>query len=408
MPAEHDVLIVGGGHAGATAAARLRQGGFAGSIAIACDEAGEPYDRPPLSKDYLSGHMTAERLRPRPSAFWAEQRITLLGGRRVVAVDVGRRRVVCENGSAIRYGRLIWAAGGTARRPACAMDRAVPVHTLRNQADADGLRVAFARPGPVLVIGGGFIGLEAAAVLRRQGREVIVLEAADRLLARMSAPTVSAWYEALHRRQGVNVRTGAALTALEQASGGARATLANGEELTASHVIAGVGIVVNVTPLAEAGVILDPVNGGVEVDAFCVSSHTDIQVIGDCASQRSPFAEGARVRIESVHNASEQAAVAAAFLIGQPAPALGVPWFWSNQYDARLQIVGLSAGWDDVVVRGDPGQDSFSVIYLRRGRVAALDCVNATKDFAHGRRLVVDGARLDRARLADDSLPLRL
>lgn len=401
-----DVVIVGGGHAGSAAAVKLRQAGFGGSVAIIGDETVPPYERPPLSKDYLSGALSVERLFSRLESFWDEQRIALLTGRRVTLVEPDRHRALTDDGATVAYGRLVWAAGGSARRLGCPGADGVPIHTLRSLADADSLRQAMARGGDAVVIGGGFIGLEAAAVLRRQGRAVTVLEAADHVLARVSAPVVSDWFATLHRREGVSLLTRSMVRSLSECPAGVRVDL-DGGAIEAAFLVAGVGIVPNIAPLADAGANLDTTSGGVLVDDRCRSSLGDVHVIGDCAAQPSPFAAGATVRLESIHNANEQAGVVAADLTGtEPAPA-GVPWFWSNQFDARLQIVGLSQGWDEIVVRGAPESGSFSVAYMRDGRLAAVDCVNAPKDFAQARRLVLDRTPIDPYRLADAAIPLK-
>jgi 3-phenylpropionate/trans-cinnamate dioxygenase ferredoxin reductase subunit len=377
----YDVLIVGAGHGGAQSAIALRQLRFEGSIAIAGAEPDPPYERPPLSKDYLAGEKGYERILIRPPAFWAERGIDLLPGREVIEVEPEARRVRCADGTAIGYGKLVWAAGGAPRR--------LPQggHVIRSRADADALLAALPGAERIAVIGGGYIGLEAAAVLSRHGKRVVLLEATDRVLARVAGEPLSRFYEAEHRRHGVDIR-------LE----------AGGETVPADLTIVAIGIDPAVEPLREAGA--EGANG-IDVDEYCRTSLPGIYAIGDCAAHVSRFAGGARVRIESVQNAHDQANVAAKSIAGAPEPYDAIPWFWSNQYDLKLQTVGLMHGHDELVVRGDPATRSFSLAYLREGRVIALDCVNSVRDYVQGRKLILDGAAPDRSKLADAAVPLK-
>lgn len=402
---DYDVLIVGGGHGGAQAAIALRQEKFEGSIAIVGDEPELPYERPPLSKEYLSGDKTFDRILIRPEKFWEERAITMLLGQRVTAVDPAGRRVTLADGASIGYGKLIWAAGGDPRRLTCDGHDLAGVHSVRTRAHVDQMMRELDGVEQVVVIGGGYIGLEAAAVLRKFGKQVMLLEALDRVLARVAGEPLSRFYEAEHRAHGVDVRLGAAVNALEGEGGkvtGVR--MADGSVLPAQMVIVGIGIIPSVAPLLEAGA---KGANGVEVDALCRTSLPDVYAIGDCALHANRYAAGAEIRLESVQNANDQAKVVARSIMGVDADYDAVPWFWSNQYDLRLQTVGLSSGFDQTVLRGDPATRAFSLIYLREGRVIALDCVNAVKDYVQGKALVVDGARIDPVRLADASVPLK-
>jgi len=402
---DYDVLIVGGGHGGAQAAIALRQEKFEGSIAIVGDEPELPYERPPLSKEYLSGDKTFDRILIRPEKFWEEREISMLLGQRVTAVDPAAHRVTLADGTSIGYGKLIWAAGGDPRRLTCDGHDLAGVHSVRTRAHVDQMMRELDGVEQVVVIGGGYIGLEAAAVLRKFGKQVTLLEALDRVLARVAGEPLSRFYEAEHRAHGVDVRLGAAVNALEGDGGkvtGVR--MADGSVLPAQMVIVGIGIIPSVAPLLEAGA---KGANGVEVDALCRTSLPDVYAIGDCALHANRYAAGAEIRLESVQNANDQAKVVARSIMGTDADYDAVPWFWSNQYDLRLQTVGLSSGFDQTVLRGDPATRSFSLIYLREGRVIALDCVNAVKDYVQGKALVVDGARIDPARLADASVPLK-
>lgn len=401
----YDVLIVGAGHGGAQAAVMLRQLGFEGSIAMLGDERDPPYERPPLSKEYFSGEKSFERILIRPASFWAERDVTMLLGRRVVSVDAAAHSVTLADGASIGYGKMIWATGGSPRRIPCPGGDLPGVHGVRTREDADAMLAEIENVTDVVVIGGGYIGLEAAAVLSKFGKKVTVLEALDRVLARVAGEPLSRFYEAEHRAHGVDVRLGVSVTALEGENGrvsGVR--LDDRTLLPAQMVIVGIGIVPAVAPLIDAGAAG---NNGVDVDEYCRTSLPDIYAIGDCAAHANDFAGGARIRLESVQNANDQASVAARSIIGEPQPYRAVPWFWSNQYDLRLQTVGLSTGFDQTVIRGDREQRSFSIVYLKDGRVIALDCVNATKDYVQGRALVAGGAVIPVEQLADASVPLK-
>jgi 3-phenylpropionate/trans-cinnamate dioxygenase ferredoxin reductase subunit len=401
-----DVLIVGAGHGGAQAAIALRQNGFSGTLAIVGEEPELPYERPPLSKDYLAGDKAFERILIRPAAFWEERHVTMLLGQRVSAVDPAARLVRTASGEEMGYGKLIWAAGGHPRRLTCPGHDLTGVHSVRTRADVDRMIGELGDTREVVVIGGGYIGLEAAAVLTKLGKKVTILEALDRVLARVAGEPLSRFYEAEHRAHGVDVRLGCTVECIEEANGRATGVrLATGEILPAQIVIVGIGIVPAVEPLLAAGA---EGGNGVAVDPQCRTSLPDIFAIGDCAAHANPFADGATIRLESVQNANDQATlVAKAIVTGEPGEYHSVPWFWSNQYDLRLQTVGLSTGFDDVVVRGDVTARSFSLVYLKQGRVIALDCVNAVKDYVQGRALVVQRLAPDRAALADPATPLK-
>ena len=404
---EHsDIIIVGGGHGGAQAALALRQQGFAGTILLIGRETELPYERPPLSKEYLAGEKEFSRLYIRPPQFWRDKDITLRLGREVGAVDPVGKAVLLDDGSQVGYGTLIWAAGGDPRRLACEGADLAGIHAVRDRADVDRM-IAEIEAGAktVVVIGGGYIGLEAAAVLTKLGLAVTLLEALPRVLARVAGEDLSAFYEAEHRAHGVDLRTDVVVTCIE--GDGARVTgvrLADDSVLFAEMVIVGIGIVPAVAPLLRAGAAG---GNGVEVDELCRTSLPDVYAIGDCAAHSNGFADGAVIRLESVQNANDQATCVARAICGTPQPYGATPWFWSNQYDLKLQTAGLSLGYDRTVVRGDPETRSFSVIYLKEGRVIALDCVNAVKDYVQGRKLVEARVSPDAERLADAGVPLK-
>ncbi len=399
-----DVVIVGGGHGGAQAAIALRQNGFGGSIALIGAEPDPPYERPPLSKDYLAGERPFERMLIRPLAFWQEREVTLMLGRSVTAIDAAAHRVTTDTGERIGYGRLIWAAGGSPRRLACVGHDLVGVHTVRTRADVDRMIDELPEVSRVVVIGGGYIGLEAAAALTRKGKSVVLLEAQDRVLARVAGEALSRFYEAAHRAEGVDVRLGVAVDCLNGDDRITGVRLATGETLPADMAVVGIGIEPSVEPLIAAGA---EGGNGVLVDSGCRTTLPDVYAIGDCALHANAFADGALLRVESVQNANDQATLVAKAIVGQPGTYRATPWFWSNQFDLKLQTVGLSAGHDEAILRGDPATRSFSVVYLKQGRVIALDCVNMTKDYVQGRKLVEAGARPDPEQLADPTVPLK-
>lgn len=404
--ARADVVIVGAGHGGAQAAIALRQNGFEGSILVLGREPELPYERPPLSKEYLARDKTFARILIRPAQFWEEKQVTMKLGREVTKVDPVAKVLTLTDDSSVEYGSLVWAAGGDPRRLSCAGADLSGVHAVRTRADVDVLMGQLdAGAKTAVVIGGGYIGLEAAAVLTKLGVHVTLLEALPRVLARVAGEAISTFYEGEHRAQGVDLRTRVAVECLEgdgKAVTGVR--LVDGSVLPAEIVIAGIGIIPSVGPLLSAGATG---SNGVDVDEFCRTSLPDVYAIGDCAAHANDFAEGAVIRLESVQNANDQATAAAKAICGAGEPYKAMPWFWSNQYDLKLQTVGLSTGHDATVLRGDLATRSFSVIYLKKGKVIALDCVNTVKDYVQGRKLVEARAAIAPETLADAAVPLK-
>lgn len=401
---QFDIVIVGAGHGGAQAAIALRQNKFEGSIAIIGEEPELPYERPPLSKEYFAGEKTFERIMIRPAAFWAERCVDMLLNRRVTAIDPAAKIVTTQDAQTIGYGRLIWATGGRPRTLPLPGGDLPGVQGVRTKADADAMRTTSETADQIVVIGGGYIGLEAAAVLAKAGKQVVVLEALDRVLARVAGEPLSRFYEAEHRTHGVDIRLGVSVAAIEGETHVTGVRLADGELIPAGLVIVGIGIIPAVEPLIAAGADGD---NGVLVDQYCRTSLPDVYAVGDCACHSNSFCDGANLRLESVQNANDQATAVAKAICGDPAPYHAVPWFWSNQYDLKLQTVGLSLGHDEAVIRGEPANRSFSLVYLKQGKVIALDCVNSVKDYVQGRALVVGGALIDPATLADASIPLK-
>ncbi|MFM5923171.1 MAG: NAD(P)/FAD-dependent oxidoreductase, partial [Novosphingobium sp.] len=336
---KYDVIIVGAGQGGAYAAIQLRQLGFDGSIALIGRESEPPYERPPLSKEYMLGDKTWERLLIRPADFWAGKDIDLVLNAEVVQVSPGNNQVHFQDGRLFSYGDLIWATGGDPRRLSCPGAELAGVHAVRTRADADAILGELDGVSRAVIVGGGYIGLEAAAVLRKLGKEVTLIEVLPRVLARVAGEELSSFYEAEHRAHGVDLRTGTGLTEIE---GDGRVTgvrLTNESLVECQLVIVGIGIVPAVGPLIAAGAAG---GNGVDVDDFCRTSLPNVYAIGDCAAHANRFADGAVIRLESVQNANDQATCAARAITGDPQAYGATPWFWSNQYDLKLQTVGLS------------------------------------------------------------------
>lgn len=400
----YDVVIVGAGQGGAYAAIQLRQLGFAGSIALIGRESEPPYERPPLSKEYMLGEKEWERLLIRPGTFWAGKDIDLQLGAEVDTLDPAAHSVTLRDGRTIGYGNLIWAAGGYPRRLSCPGADLPGVYGVRNRSDADAILADLPAVERAVIVGGGYIGLEAAAVLRKLGKQVTVLEVLPRVLARVAGEALSSFYEAEHRAQGVDLRTATGIEAIEGEDRVSAVRLSDGSAVPCQLVIVGIGIVPAVGPLLTAGAAG---GNGIDVDEFCRTSLPGVFAIGDCAAHSNRFADGAVIRLESVQNANDMATCAARAITGDPQPYAATPWFWSNQYDLKLQTVGLSTGHDMAVLRGDPAARSFSVIYLKGGKLIAVDAVNAIKDYVQARKLVEEGAVIAPEDLADVSRPLK-
>ena len=406
-PDHTDIAIVGTGHAGAQAAIALRQAGHTERIVLIGREDIAPYERPPLSKEYLGGEKPFERIMIRPEKFWEDKGIDLLLGRNVTAINPVAHTLALSDGASIGYRKLIWAAGGDPRRLSCPGANLTGVFYVRSRSDADAMREALDRGARrALVIGGGYIGLEAAAVLRKLDCDVTLVETQQRLLARVAGEELSAFFRDEHRAHGVDVRLECGVSEIlgpDGAVSGAR--LETGEEVPCDMVIAGIGIVPAVAPLIAAGAAG---SNGVDVDFCCRTTLDDIYAVGDCAAHANRYADSAVIRLESVQNAHDMANTAARAIMGDKEPYDALPWFWSNQYDLKLQTAGLNIGFDQTVLRGDPAQRRFTVVYLKDGRPIAFDCVNAMKDYVQGRKLLEGGVgKVDPALLADPEIPLK-
>ncbi len=397
------IVIVGGGQAGAQAVFSLRQWGYDGAIALVGDEPCPPYQRPPLSKAFLKGEMPEERLFFKPAAWYADNKVDLTLSVRATAIDRSLRRVALEDGGHLDYDALVLATGSRPRPlpvPGADLDGVFELRTIQDVERLQPLTVSGRR---LVIVGAGYIGLEAAAVARQLGLEVTVLEMAPRVLARVTSPIMSAFYEAEHRRQGVDVRTGARLEGFDGETAVSAARLAGGEAIPCDMALVGVGILPNEELAAEAGL---GCKDGILVDRDARTNDPRIFAVGDCA--RRPLVHYGRTgRLESVHNAIEQGKLAAAAILGRPRPIEDTPWFWSDQYDLKLQIAGLAQDHDEAVVRGDPGRRQFAVFYLKSGRLIAVDAINSAPEFLASKRLIASGAALAAEKLRDTSIPMK-
>jgi 3-phenylpropionate/trans-cinnamate dioxygenase ferredoxin reductase subunit len=397
------IAVVGGGQAGAQAVDTLRRSGYSGRLVLICGEPELPYQRPPLSKKYLSGDLAAERLPFRHRPFYDEHGIELMIGVRAAALDPGARRLDLANGDALTYDRLLLCLGSDVRPLTCQGAELPGLHYLRNVADAASIRAAIKPGSRVIIIGGGYIGLETAATCRHLGCEVTVLELADRLMNRVVAPFVSQFFEQEHRARGIDILCNMRVTRLEGAGRIERVVCADGREFAADTVIAGVGAIAITALASDAGLACD---NGVIVDEYCRTRDEAIFAAGDCSNHPS-LRFGRRVRIESVDNAFEQAKTAALNMLGKQIAHDRVPWFWSDQFENKLLIAGLSQDYDRQVLRGDPASRSFSVCYLKGRELMAVEAVNHSKDYMAARKLIADRAQMNPAKLADPNLALQ-
>jgi 3-phenylpropionate/trans-cinnamate dioxygenase ferredoxin reductase subunit len=403
-----DIVIVGASHAGSEVAARIRQGGFTGGIALLGAEPHLPYHRPPLSKAFLAGDVSVEKLLIRSEASYEKAQIEWHPSTQVETIDRAGRRLQLASGNWFNYGKLVLATGGRPRRLTIPGADLKGLHYMRSVADVEALRPDFLSGKRLVIVGGGYIGLEVAAVAVKCGLEVEIVEFAPRVLARVAGPELSAFYEAKHRQAGVKLRLSTGVDGFEPSAaqpdhvGAVRC--GDGVLLPADLVLVAVGLVPN-TELAQlAG--LD-IGNGIKIDEYGQTSDPDIYAVGDCTEFPLPFCDNARMRLESVPNAVEQARATASLINGDPKPYNLVPWFWSDQYNLKLQSVGLSAGHDQVVIRPPTKADSYIAFYLKKGRMIAADCVNAVAEFTQAKRLITHKALVDAAALADPDTDLK-
>ena len=396
-------VIVGAGQAAAELALELRTLGYAGRVLMIGEEAHLPYKRPPLSKAYLASDMTPEQLHARPASQLEKANVEIRTGVRVTRIDRAAKQVELANGERIGYDKLALTTGGRARPLVLPGAELGNVLALRTIADAQAIKEQMVEGRRLVIVGGGYIGLEVAAMAIKKGLKVTVLESAPRVLARVTAPVVSAFYERVHREAGVDLRTGVQLAAFEGEGTVSGVRLANGSLIPADFVVVGIGLIANTELASEAGLAVD---NGVLVDEFAVTSDPDIVAAGDCANRPSVLL-GQRVRLESVPSAMELGRTAARAIVGQPKAYDELPWFWSDQYELKLQMCGLSNGYDEVVLRGSPEGRSFLAFYLREGRIIAADSISRLPEFGLAKKLVAARAHIAPARLADEAVPLK-
>ncbi len=404
LSSSKNIVIIGGGQAAAQACASLRLFGYAGDITLIGEEAALPYQRPPLSKAYMKGELAEERLYFKPEAWYQDQNIDTVLSVRATRIDREAQAVELSHGGRVSYDALIIATGS---RP-----RALPVEgadldgvfDLRSLADVERIRPRMIAGQKLVIVGAGYIGLEAAAVARQMGLDVTVLEMEERVLARVTSPVMSTFFEAEHTRQGAHIRTGARLAALAGAEGKVTtAVLADGTELAADMVLVGIGILPNVELAEAAGIACA---NGIVTDRDARTDDPRVFAAGDCAAR--PLVHYDRTgRLESVHNAIEQGKLAAAAIMGKPRPPEDCPWFWSDQYDLKLQIAGLSQDYDQTVVRGDIEARKFAVFYLQKGKLIAVDAINSAPEFLASKKLIMAGAQLAPETLSDTSQSMK-
>lgn len=391
------VVIAGAGHAAGQVVATLKQKKFGGRIVLIGDEPYLPYQRPPLSKKFLAGELDAERLHFKPSSFYDDANIEVALSTSVTDINRAKRTLSTSDGQTVAYDKLVLALGSRARKVPVAGNELPGVFYLRSIDDVNSIRSSIAADKKVVIVGAGYIGLEVAAVCRQLGLQVTVVEMADRVMSRVVSPQVSAFYQQQHENHGVEFMLSTGLKAIRGDDHLSAVEVEDGELVEADFVIIGAGILPNCELAEAAGLEID---NGIAVDGRCQSSDPDIYAVGDCASHPSDI-YGRRIRLESVHNALEQAKTAASNICGIEERYSQVPWFWSDQYDLKLQIAGLSAGYDQVVIRGEQNDKKFSCFYLKEGVLIAVDAINSPRDFMRSKSLIAEKAVIDLAKLAD-------
>lgn len=399
----YDIVIIGAGHAGGQAVATLRHHGCRDSVLLVGEEPYPPYQRPPLSKRFLAGEVDWERLFLKPRSYYEEHDVVLRLGLRATGLSTREKRVTLSDGSEAHYHRLLLATGARARSPGIAGEHLAGVHRLRTIDDVLSIRTKLEATRRLVIIGAGYIGLEVAATAARKGVGVTVIELAGALMARTASPRIADFFLRRHLEAGVDFKLSTTVTELRGDNGHVRQVVTGaGEVLAADLVVVGAGALPS-TELAEAaGIACDD---GILVDEYARTSEADVYAAGDCTRHPNSI-YGRRLRLESVHNAAEQAKCAALSLAGTPKAYQQVPWFWSDQYDLKLQIAGIRDGGEQSVLRGEPGQGGFSVLHIGGGRLLAAECVNQPRDFVQARKLIARPHRLDYARLSDPAVRL--
>jgi 3-phenylpropionate/trans-cinnamate dioxygenase ferredoxin reductase subunit len=397
------VVIIGASHAAAEVVSTLNKRGYDGTITLIGDEPYLPYQRPPLSKKYFNDEVSVERLYIKGPATYAAAGVIQMLGRTAESIDRAARQVVLDGGERVDYSHLIIATGTSARYLPVAGGDLEQIKYLRTKDDVDQIKQAVTPGSKLLIVGAGHIGLEVAASAVKRDVKVVVLEAMDRVLQRVTSPAVSEFYQAVHQQEGVDIRLETALDRFESSANGTQAVLADGEIIPFDCAIVGIGVVPNVGLAEAAGLACD---NGIVVDEFCKTADPNIFAVGDCSNHPS-FVYDRRLRLESVPNAMGQAKTAALSITGDDIPYDEVPWFWSDQYDVKLQTVGLCQGYDQLVIRGEPNKRKFAVFYLQAERLIAVDALNSPAEFMVSKKLVAARAKPDPKQLADSEIPIK-
>lgn len=398
------VIIVGASHAAAQTCVSLRQGGWEGAITVIGDEDILPYHRPPLSKDFLSGQKSVDDILIRPVEAYKTADIDVRLGVRVGSINRGQKTVLTDKGDTFRYDKLILTTGARIRRLPVPGEDLDNVFYLRDTVDVLAIKEKAATSTSAVIIGGGYIGLETAASLRKQGLDVTVLEAMPRILQRVTAPELSTFYKRVHMEEGVHIWENVVASDIQ--ANGSRLAVSTSCQQTfdADMVIIGIGVIPNVELAELAGLTL---GNGIEVNEFCQTSDPDIYAAGDVTWHLNPIYDR-HIRLESVPNATEQGKIVALHINGNPKPYHSLPWFWSDQFDLKLQIAGLSTDFDEVIIRGDiESSRSFAAYYFHNNKFIAVDAVNAPRDFMFGKMSLTKGVSLDKSKLADVDVPLK-
>lgn len=398
------VLIIGAGQAAAQTAASLKQGDYDGEIIIVGDEAALPYQRPPLSKAYLKGELEQERLYFKNAEWYETQNVEVLTEARVESVNTKEKTATTNTGKNLNFNHLVFATGSRNRKLPMKGTELENVFGLRDLGDVDALRPHIGPDKNLVIIGAGYIGLETAAVAKALGTNVTVLELADRVLARVTSPTISTFYENLHSRHGVTIKTACSTSSFNGKDGKVDSvTLSTGEILPCDALLIGIGILPNIEIASEAGIQCED---GILVDEMGRTNIPNVYAAGDCA-KRLMMPYNRMGRLESVHNAIEQGKQVAAAIMDKPGPKLDCPWFWSDQYNIKLQIAGLSTDYDNFVIRGNSNSEKFAVFYFKDDILIATDAINSAPEFMTAKRLITAQAKVPPAWLADNNHSLK-
>ena len=403
MSNSQSAVIIGGSHAAVQLVISLRQNGWEGQITVVSEEPHMHYHRPPLSKAYLAGDSSEEQLALRAPAAYEKLDVNFMLGVSVTRIDTQAYKLELDNNQTLPFSKLALCTGARARPLPIPGADLQGVHYLRTMDDVGGIQQSAASAKTAVIIGGGYIGLETAASLRKLGIAVTILETESRLLKRVASETTSEFYLRLHQQHGTDIRCNTMATAIEGDAAVTGVVCGDGNKISADMVIIGIGVIPNTELACDAGLDVD---NGVLVNEFAQTSHRDIVAAGDCTNHPNPMLK-TRLRLESVPNATEQAKAAAASICGIEKQYAELPWFWSDQYDVKLQIAGMNQGYTDAVIRGDSGSSSFSVFYLKDNLILAADCINRPKDFMLAKKLIIQGKPTEAAALADETTELK-